>query len=143
MTMYEKYGGYDFFHHCIYGLYLSMFDHPEISYHFVGVDIEWLSRSQTNFLVRHIGGPDQYTGPALDVVHGKMGITQFQFDEIAKAFRQVFIDKGVTQEDADQIMAFVASFQKQVVTAKTSKIDDFMKPIYKWWGNLWAAFRRP
>ena len=49
MTIYEKYSGYEFFHNYIYGLYLDMFDHPEISIKFVGVDIERLSKHQTQF----------------------------------------------------------------------------------------------
>jgi hemoglobin len=137
--IYEKYGGYDFFHGCIYGLYIEMFDHPEISYHFIGVDIEWLSRAQTNFLVRAIGGPDQYQGQTLDIVHKHMKITPFQFREIAKAFRKVFIDKGVSQTDADMILEFVKSYQGQIVTAKTSLWDEVMRPIYRWWAKIKKA----
>ncbi|WP_408096362.1 group 1 truncated hemoglobin [Peredibacter sp. HCB2-198] len=140
MTIYEKYGGYDFFHQCIYGLYLDMFDHPEIAYHFISVDLEWLSRQQTDYLIRAIGGPDIYHGGTMKEVHAHMGITKFQFMEIAKAFRQVFLDKGVSQADTDFIMSFVASHATQIITRKTSLIDQIMRPIYRiirklfgWW----------
>jgi hemoglobin len=76
-SIYAKYGGYDFFHKCIYDLYLDMFDHPEISYHFVGVDIERLSKFQALFLTRAIGGPDVYKGGIIKDVHGHMGITPY------------------------------------------------------------------
>ena len=131
MTIYEKYGGYDFFHECIYGLYLDMFDHPEIAFHFLGVDLERLSRQQTNYLIRAIGGPDLYDGGTVKDVHAHMGITKFQYAEIAKAFRQVFLDKGVSPEDTDFIMNFVASHATQIVTRKTSLIDQIMRPIYR------------
>lgn len=139
-TLYDKYGGYDFFHDCIYGLYLDMFDHPEIAYHFVGVDIERLSRQQTDFLVRAIGGPDLYDGGALREVHAGMDITPFQFDEIAMAFRQVFIDKGVSPEDADAIMAFVASHRHDIVTARTSAMDRIMRPFYRFIRKYFGKF---
>ena len=131
MTIYEKYGGYDFFHQCIYGLYLEMFDHPEIAYHFIGVDLEWLSRQQTHYLIRAIGGPDLYEGGTVKEVHAHMGITKFQYTEIAIAFRQVFLDRGVSKEDTDVIMNFVASHATDIVTRKTSLIDQIMRPIYR------------
>lgn len=131
MTIYEKYGGYDFWHECIYGLYLDMFDHPEIAFHFLGVDLEWLSRQQTNYLIRAIGGPDLYDGGEVQAVHAHMGITKFQYAEIAKAFRQVFLKKGVSEADTDFIMNFVASHATQIVTRKTSLMDQIMRPIYR------------
>lgn len=130
-TLYEKYGGFEFWHECIYGLYLDMFDHPEISYHFLGVDMEWLSRRQAEYLVSHIGGPDLYDGPPISVVHKHMGITPFQFDEIAKSFADVFKKKGVEEKDVIEIMGWISSFKSGVVTEKTSTIDQIMIPVYR------------
>lgn len=140
-TIYEKYGGQDFFHDCIYSLYLDMFDHPEISYHFIGVDIFKLSLHQTHFLIRSIGGPDLYKGQTLDKVHRDLDITPFQFQEIAKAFREVFLSKGVSPEDTEVIMQFVSSFEKEVVTEKTSLIDRIMLPLYRLKDRILELFR--
>lgn len=130
-SIYQKYGGYDFFHDCIYGLYLDMFNHPEISYHFISVDIKKLSKHQTQYLIRAIGGPDMYEGRPIKEVHAGMDVTYFQFDEIAKSFRDVFLNKGVSADDADFIMKFVAGHEKDIVTAKTSLIDRIMRPFYR------------
>ena len=140
MTIYDKYGGYDFFHQCIFGLYLDMYDHPEIAYHFIGVDIEKLSENQTNYLIRAIGGPDQYKGGSVVEVHRHMGITHFQFAEIAKSFRQVFLDKGVSLEDTAIIMKFVSGHESQIVTRKTSLIDQIMRPIYRILRKVFGRF---
>lgn len=131
MTIYEKYGGYDFFHATIYALYLDMFDHPEISYHFIGVDIHKLSRLQTQYLIRAIGGPDQYEGLPIKEVHRNLDITAFQFQEIAKSFRQIFLDKGVVEQDVMEIMHFISGHEAEIVTAKTSLIDQIMRTIYR------------
>ncbi len=130
ISIYDKYGGWDFFHKCVFDLYLDLFDHPEISYHFLGVDIERLAKHQTQFLVRAIGGPQVYTGRPIKIVHHKREISLFQFQEIAKSFHDVFVKNGVSPEDANTIMEFVASFQKEVVEVRLSKIDRFMIPIY-------------
>lgn len=131
VTIYDKYGGHDFFHGCIYGLYLDMFDHPEIAYHFMGVDLVKLSKLQTQYLIRAIGGPSLYEGRPIAEVHKDMDITFFQFDEIARSFRDVFLDKGVSAKDADIIMNFVAGHEKAIVTQKSSWIDEVMRPIYQ------------
>lgn len=130
-SIYEKYGGFDFFHDCIYELYVDMFDHPEISYHFLGVNINKLVIAQTHYLIRSIGGPDLYKGRSIKKVHRNMGITEFQFLEIACAFREVFLSKGMAPEDVEIIMKFIASHQKRVVTAKNSPIDNVMRPVYR------------
>jgi hemoglobin len=135
-TIYDKYGGYDFFHKCIYGLYLEMFDHPEISYHFIGVDIERLSKHQTQFLVRAIGGPVLYEGGPIKEVHALKNISEYEFAEIAKAFRDVFLKHGVQEADVYFIMNFVASFKPQIVTCKVSKMDLFMIPIYRFFKRI-------
>lgn len=131
VSIYEKYGGETFFHECIYALYLDMFDHPEISYHFLGVDIEKLSLHQTYYLIAHIGGPNLYQGGPIQAVHKHMGITLFQFKEIAEAFRDVFLSKGVSREDTETIMTFVSSHQSQIVTRRTGPIDEIMIPFYR------------
>lgn len=140
INLYDKYGGYDFYHGCIYGLYLDMFDHPEIAYHFVGVDIERLSHLQCQYLTSAIGGPDIYEGADVKFVHQQMDITPFQFSEIALAFRNVFIEKGITPEDADIIMQFISSHEKTIVTAKTSWIDRIMRPIYRFFKKKFAKY---
>ncbi len=142
MSIYEKYGGWDFFHKCIYGLYLDMFDHPEISYHFLGVDIETLSKHQTQFLVRAIGGPLNYDGRPIKEVHQDKDISLFQFKEIARAFEHVFLKNGVSKEDVKVIMTFVGSFEKQVVTKKITLIDRIMIPCYQLFYRIKKLFKR-
>jgi hemoglobin len=142
-TIYDKYGGHAFFKDCIYSLYLDMFDHPEISYHFVGVDIEILAKHQTEFLIRAIGGPDIYQGRPIKDVHRHLDITAFQFNEIAKAFRQVFLDKGIAPHDVNYIMNFIAGHESDIVTEKTSFIDRIMRPIYRFFKKLKRALKGP
>lgn len=136
LSIYDKYGGYEFFHSCIYDLYLSMCEHPEISYHFVGVDIEKLSHLQTQFLVRAIGGPDLYQGRPIVDVHRHMKVSLFEFKEIAIAFRNVFLKNGVSVEDTDFIMSFVGSHQKEIVTVRSNFMDRIMRPMYRWFKKI-------
>lgn len=117
-----------------------MFDHPEIAYHFLGVDLEELSKLQTQFLVRAIGGPDLYQGKPIAKVHKRMGVTPFEFNEIALSFTNVFLKNGVSQEDTDIIMKFVGGHEADIVTAKTSLIDRIMRPIYRFFRKYLRPF---
>lgn len=129
-SIYEKYGGYPFFHDCIYALYLDMFDHPEIAYHFIGVDIAKLSHLQAQYLTRAIGGPNYYDGRDVKALHADMKITPFQFGEIAQAFRGIFLKRGVSPADVEIIMHFILKHKKVIVTAESSPMDKVMRPVY-------------
>lgn len=131
MTIYDKYGGFEFWHDCVWHLYLDMGDHPEIGHHFLGVNLERLSRKQAEFLVSHIGGPDLYKGPPISVVHKAMDISEFQFEAIAESFTRVFRKKGVEEQDVVSIMSFIASFKKDIVETELAPIDRVMIPIYR------------
>ncbi len=132
MNLFEKYGDFDFWHNTIYELYLDMGDHPEISYHFIGVDLLWLSRQQAKFLVTQIGGPKLYNGPSLKVVHERMGITPFQLNEILTAFADIFKKSGISEDDVKTIMQVIGAYESEIVTRQNSLWDDIMRPLYRW-----------
>lgn len=93
MTIYDKYGGYDFFHKIIYELYLELFDHIEISYHFIGVDIERLSNLQAQYLCEAIGGPKMYQGRNIAVVHKYLRVTDYEFDTVVVTAKNTLMDR--------------------------------------------------
>jgi hemoglobin len=130
-SIYNKYGGWPFFHQIIFQLYVELVDHPEVSYHFIGVDIERLSKLQAEFLCQAIGGPEKYQGKPVAVVHRAMGISEFQFAVVAKRFAQIFRDNGLTQQEVETIMNFVGSHRSAIVTRKIAWIDRIMRPIYE------------
>lgn len=129
-NIYSKYGGFDFWHDCIYELYLKLLDHPELSYHFINLDIEKLSSLQTQYLVRYIGGPHRYDGRPIQRVYENLDITSFQFEEIVKAFSEVFRSKGVEERDIKSIIRFIKGHKRAIVTAKWNIMDIIMRPIY-------------
>lgn len=132
MDLYSKYGGYDFFHQAIYDLYLELFDHPEIAYHFIGVNMIELSHLQASYLCQHIGGPANiYKGRSIQSVHRNMKITPFEFDIVAKRFQKIFEEKGLEPVEVKFIVDFVASKAPSIITAKSVLIDRIMSPIYK------------
>ena len=142
LSIYEKYGGFEFFHKIIYELYLELFDHPEIAFHFVGVDIFQLSKLQTQYLSEAIGGPKMYEGRPIKPVHSGMGITPYQMEVVEKRFGEIFVNAGLTKEEVEFIMTFVASKRHDIVTRKSSWIDKVMKPWYKFIYGMRKKWRK-
>ncbi len=141
-TIYDKYGGYDFFHKIIYELYLELFDHLEISYHFIGVDIERLSNLQAQYLCEVIGAPPMYKGRNITAVHKRLRVTEYEFDTVAKRFADIFKRNGLNEDEVKFIMTFIKSKQVDVVTAKNTPMDRIARFIYKRIKKLKEFFKR-
>ena len=131
INIYEKYGGFDFFHKIIYELYLELFDHLEISYHFFGVDMLALSRKQAEFLCEAIGGPKMYTGGNIILVHKHMRITEYEFETVVMSFREIFKKNGLENDEINLIINFIRSKKSMIVTAKNTPMDRLMRFVYK------------
>lgn len=141
-NIYDKYGGYDFFHKIIYELYLELFDHLEISYHFIGVDIVRLSNLQAQYLCEAIGGPPMYKGRDITAVHKYLKVTEYEFDTVATRFAEIFKRNGLTDDEVKFIMTFIKSKQVDVVTAKNTPMDRIARFIYKRIKKLKGFFKK-
>lgn len=131
ITIYEKYGGFDFFHNIIYQLYIELFDHLEISYHFFGVDLQKLSLLQAQFLCEAIGGPKMYQGGNIQVVHKHMKITDYEYETVVNRFEEIFERNGLDKNEVKFIGAFIRSNKNQIVTSKNTWIDRIARYFYK------------
>lgn len=131
ITIYEKYGGFDFFHKIIYQLYIELFDHLEISYHFFGVDLQKLSLLQAQFLCEAIGGPKMYQGGNIQVVHKHMKVTDYEYETVVKRFEEIFERNGLDKDEVKFIGAFIRSNKNQIVTSKNTWIDRIARYFYK------------
>lgn len=136
ITIYEKYGGFDFFHNIIYQLYIELFDHLEISYHFFGVNLEKLSLLQAQFLCEAIGGPPMYKGGDIQVVHKYMKVTEYEFETVLKRFEEIFKNNGLDPDEVKFISAFIKSKKDMIVTSKNTWIDRLARWFYKRWTNF-------
>lgn len=141
MNLCDKYGGYETYHKIIYELYLDLFDHPEVSYHFVGVDPFHLSALQAQFVCRALGGNVKYKGRSLAVVHKDMNISEFQMNEVLNAFRGIFLKNGFESADVEKICGVLSRFAPLVVKCKLSWIDKIMILIYHLWDRISIKFK--
>lgn len=130
VSIYEKNGGYETFYKCVIELYKELIDHPEISYHFIGVDIEKLSKLQTQMLSILLGAEIDYTGRPLKVSHSDLSITHYQFNIVIRFFRYIFENNNFDKKDIKEIIKRLESQRNNIVTKKTAIIDKIMSPFY-------------
>lgn len=135
-----KYGGYDAIHRIIYELYHDMGDHPEIAYHFVGVDLERLSKLQAQFVCRALGARVPYEGKPIGPIHVPLKISEYQFDGIINAFEKIFLKNGFAPLDVAQIRRTLRHFRPMVVTCEYTWLDRVMIPLYVIWDRLRFMF---
>jgi hemoglobin len=64
------------------------------------------------------GGPLKYEGQPMKPVHQGMGITNAQFDALARDLSTILQNYNVPRKEADELLAVVASTRKDVVEAK-------------------------
>lgn len=131
ISIYEKYGGFDFFHNIIYQLYIELFDHIEISYHFFGVNLQKLSLLQAQFLCEAIGGPKMYKGGNIQAVHKYMKVTEYEFETVVKRFEEIFEKNGLDKDEVKFIGTFIRSNKAHIVTSKNTWIDRIARYFYK------------
>lgn len=115
----------------VINLYEELCDHPEIAQHFIGVDIERLTKLQTQFVAKALGFNIDYTGRPLKRAHAPLKITPFEYQEVSKIFAKLFVKHGFSEEDSKKVQQLLVQLQPAIVTSKYNLIDLIMKPFYK------------
>lgn len=132
MNLYEKLGKEEGWYDIIFQLYCELVDHPEIAHHFIGVNIEVLSKLQTQYLCMAFGSPHPFMGKNLKDVHKPLGITPFQFKVVVDRVEKILKDRGVERADINTVIKVFKAHRGVVVTKRSSWIDHIMMPYYRW-----------
>jgi hemoglobin len=85
--------------------------------YFAGVDMERLIDHQVKFLCMVLGGPNNYSGRALEAAHRHLKITPAAFSEVAAHLGATLAECGVESQDIDAILGVVAGTKKDIVAA--------------------------
>lgn len=117
MSLFEKYGGFATVSKLVSELYDELIENQITAPYFDRSDLRDLMDHQVKFLSQALGGPEQYTGRAMNAAHTGLKISQQAFVEVAKTVQMVLEDNGVEEEDVASIMAILASLEGDIVDA--------------------------
>ncbi len=117
MTLFDKYGGVPVITVIVRDFYKRMFRRPNLRRYFEGVDMEKLVMHQVQFVSYAMGKPASiYEGKDLRAAHQDASITNASFDLAAELLRDSLLNGGVTEEDADSILAKVETTREMIVS---------------------------
>ena len=115
MTLYEKYGGFPTVSKLIQSFYVKVDESEQLAPYFSGVDKQHLIDHQTKFFSKILGGPVNYTGRELKVVHATMGITEGAFAEVSDLLVETLEDLEVEESDIKTIIGIVDMLKPDIV----------------------------
>ncbi|MFT4927815.1 MAG: hemoglobin [Phenylobacterium sp.] len=116
-TLFDKYGGFPTFHQLTRIFYQKLLDSPQVAHYFTNIDINALTKHQTNFLATALGGPSLYEGRDLTAAHQGLSINQQDFDEVVYSLEETLEELDVEEQDIKTILAIVDSCKGQIISA--------------------------
>lgn len=115
-TIFDRYGGFASMRKVVSAFYDEVLESPNLAHHFAGTDMRELIRHQTVFIAYLTGGPGaNYTDEALERVHGRLGITSTEFDEMLELLRETLLDHDFDDADVDTITDAFRRRQRSIV----------------------------
>lgn len=117
MSLFEKYGGFATVSKIVSELYDELERDAITAPYFANSDIRALMDHQVKFLSQVLGGPQQYTGKAMNAAHTGMKISEEAFNKVAETVEFLLDDNGVEPEDIAHIMSLLASLKDDVTGA--------------------------
>lgn len=117
MALYEKYGGFGSINKIVMAFYDTLLDSEEIGPYFDDIEMGKLIDHQTKFVASLLGGPASFSNDQLRRAHEKLNITPAHFDEMKSVLNDTLIEHGVTETDAEAVLAEIESRREVIVTA--------------------------
>jgi hemoglobin len=115
-TIFERYGGFATIRKVVSAFYDRVLESPVISHHFESVDMRALIQHQTQFISFVTGGPGtNYSDDALLRLHGPLGVTPTEFDEMRVLLRETLEDLEFEPMDIDTIDAEISKRRSAIV----------------------------
>ncbi|CAG9462415.1 unnamed protein product [Pedinophyceae sp. YPF-701] len=123
-TLYERLGGPGKADKAIAAVvdafYERILANPELAPFFKNTDMVRQAKHQTNFVTFAFGGPNRYSGRAMNAAHKKLrdehGMSDKHFDLVAQTLAATMLeDFQLDQATVDEAIAIVATTREQVM----------------------------
>ena len=114
-TLFQKYGGFAKISRVVLTFYDKVLDSEQIGDFFDGIDMSRLVDQQTKFISSLVGGPASYTDDRLKQLHAHLGITDQDFDEMAKLLGEALAENGFEPRDCDMVTREIEARRKFIV----------------------------
>ncbi|WP_336362382.1 group I truncated hemoglobin [Halalkalicoccus salilacus] len=115
--LYERLGGEDSIEAVVDRFYEHVMADDLVNGYFEDVDMQRQIAHQTQFISSVTGGPVEYTGEDMRAAHEGMGITEEEFDAIARHLDTALAEFDVPEKDREDVLDEIASYEDAIVGA--------------------------
>jgi hemoglobin len=117
MSLYDELGQEPGISKAVDEFYARVLADPSLAHYFAGADVDKVRQHQVQLLSQVSGGPQQYTGRALDLTHRRLGITGEDFDRVVAHLAGTLDDLAAPGEVRDQVTGVLVAQRDAVVSA--------------------------
>ena len=114
-TLFQKYGGFAKISRVVLTFYDKALDSEQIGDFFEEIDMSRLVDHQTKFISSLLGGPAAYTDERLKQLHTHIGISNQDFDEMAKLLSEALDEHGFEPNDRDAVVREIEARRSFIV----------------------------
>jgi len=115
-SLFQKYGGFAKVSRVVLTFYDKVLDSEQIGDFFDDIDMSRLVDHQTKFIASTLGGPASYTNDRLRQLHAHIGISDRDFDEMAKLLSEALEEHGFEPGDRMSVMLEIESRRSFIVS---------------------------
>ncbi len=114
-TLFEKLGGEKAIEAVVKEFYKRVLADSELKGYFDGIDMDFQTKQQINFITMAVGGPNNYEGRSMKDAHDKLGITEPHFNKVAEHLVNTLKWAGVSDELVNEVIEIVGPLKKDIV----------------------------
>ena len=118
-SLFQKYGGFAKVSRVVLMFYDKVLDSDQIGDFFDEIDMSRLVDHQTKFISSLLGGPAAYTDDSLKQIHAHIGISDQDFDEVAKLLGEALDENGFELGDRDAVIREIEARRSYIVNQGT------------------------
>lgn len=113
---YERIGGGAPLTAVVDELYVRLTADPLVGHYFTDIDLPRQKRHMVLMLAKVLGGPDEYTGRALDDAHQPLDISDADYDRVGEHLVTILGEVGVPDDIQGRVVETLGAVRPQVVS---------------------------
>ncbi|EER04235.1 Myoglobin, putative [Perkinsus marinus ATCC 50983] len=105
--LFSRLGGLEGIDEFVTRLYECVERDRRINPFFTGAKLKAIKQAQTDFIIKTLGGPSEYSGRSLEEIHAVLAITDYHLDCFLQLVARALRDCGQDQETVDEVSSIV------------------------------------
>ncbi|KAF4702530.1 hypothetical protein FOZ62_032112, partial [Perkinsus olseni] len=89
---------------------------------FTGAKLKAIKQAQTDFIIKTLGGPSDYSGRSLEEIHAVLAITDYHIDCFLQLVARALRDCGHDQETVDEVIVKLGNLRASILKSYYAKM---------------------